>query len=88
MIRFNQRVANESRHCGSNVDRQDVEMGVMVRFPVERVSRTSVLRPDEDKLDGGAKILFFSGVRYSSMSDLSAGAKFQRTSKAMRNKLR
>ena len=63
-------------------------MGVTVRFPVERVSRTTVLRPDDDKLDGGAKILFFSGVRYSSMGELSPGEKLRRTSKTMRKKLR
>ncbi len=88
MIRFNQLIVEESHHCGSIVLGQDLEMGALVRFPVERVSQTAALRVNDNASDTSAKILFFSGVRYSLMTDNPSVEKVRRTSKSMNETLR
>lgn len=55
------------------------EMDQLLRFPVERVSKPQKRISGESRQQRTAEILFFSGVRYSKMTDADMAFKPVRT---------
>jgi len=63
-------------------------MEVLIKFPLERVSRNIKPHAGKRKSTASAKILFFSGVRYSAMLDPSPAMGTRRNSSSTHKRRR